>query len=153
VDVGNNVAIDTGTYITTEAIVGDYIHIGPYVVIIGGEKSKVEVENFASIAAGTRILAGSDEFMGEGLTSVTVPEAYRDRVKHSVVRIERFVGVGANVVILPGVILAEGSVVGAGSLVTKNTEPWTIYVGVPARPVKLRKREKMIAFAKELGYE
>jgi galactoside O-acetyltransferase len=53
---------------------------------------------------------------------------------------------------MPGVTIAEGSVIGACSLVTKDTEPWTIYMGVPARAVKIRKKEKMLQYAKELGY-
>jgi galactoside O-acetyltransferase len=48
--------------------------------------------------------------------------------------------------------LAEGSVIGANSLVTKSTEPWTIYVGSPAKPVKARPKEKMIEYARRLGY-
>ena len=37
-------------------------------------------------------------------------------------------------------------------LVTEDTEPWTIYVGVPARPVKTRPRAKMLEYARRLGY-
>jgi acetyltransferase-like isoleucine patch superfamily enzyme len=48
--------------------------------------------------------------------------------------------------------LAEGSVVGSCALVTQTTEPWTIYYGVPARPVKTRPSERMLAAAKALGY-
>jgi galactoside O-acetyltransferase len=66
--------------------------------------------------------------------------------------LELFAGVGTNVVVLPGVTLAEGSVIGACSLVTKSTEPWTVYAGIPAKPLKSRRRDKMIAMARELGY-
>jgi acetyltransferase-like isoleucine patch superfamily enzyme len=153
VTVGNHVAIDSGLYLTTQATIGDYTHLGPYISVIGGEKSNLIVEHFATIAAGTRIIAGSDQFNGEGFTSVTVPNEYRDDVKYSTVHIKRFVGVGTNVVLMPGVQLAEGCVIGACSLVTKNTEPWIIYTGIPAKPVKMRKKEKMLAYARELGYE
>ena len=68
------------------------------------------------------------------------------------VYIEDFVGIGASVTILPGVRLSIGSVIGAGSVVTKDTEPWTIYIGNPAKPVKVRRKDKMIELAKELGY-
>lgn len=152
VSVGSHVAIDSGVYITTQAEIGDYIHLSPYITMIGGAKSKVIVEDFVTIAAGSRIIAGSDKFMGEGFTSVTVPEEYRDAVDFSTIRFCRFAGVGTNAVIMPGVTIAEGSVIGACALVTKDTEPWTVYTGVPARPVKMRPREKMIAYAKQLGY-
>ena len=39
--------------------------------------------------------------------------------------------------------MAEGSVVGAHSLLTKDTEPWTIYAGSPARPIKIRDKNKI----------
>jgi len=152
VTIGNHVAIDHGVYITTQAEIGDYIHISPYITVIGGEKSKLIVEHFCTIAAGTRIIAGSDAFLGDGFTSVTVPDKYRDAVKFTTIKIEKFAGIGTNVVIMPGVTIAEGSVIGANSLVTKDTEPWTIYVGSPAKPIKIRPSEKMKLFAKELGY-
>lgn len=152
VELGHHVAIDSGVYITTRAVIGDYTHISPYVTVIGGEKSSFLLDHFATVAAGSRIIAGSDEFLGEGFTSVTVPEEFRDKVNFSTIRIGRFAGVGSNVVIMPGVTLAEGSVIGAAALVTHDTEPWTIYMGVPARPVKIRKKEKMLEFAKRLGY-
>jgi len=81
-----------------------------------------------------------------------VPEKYRDTVNFSIIKIEKFVGVGTNVVIMPGVTLAEGCVIGANSLVTKDTEPWTIYMGSPAKPIKKRRKDKMLLYAKELGY-
>ena len=152
VEIGKHVAIDTGVYITTQAIIKDYTHLSPYITVIGGAKSKLVVEEFVTIAAGSRIIAGSDKFMGAGFTSVTVPDAYRDEVEFSTVTLKRFVGVGTNVVIMPGVTIAEGSVIGACSLVTKDTEPWTVYMGVPARPVKIRPKETMLQFAKKLGY-
>lgn len=152
VSVGSHVAIDHGVYITTQADIGDYTHLSPYITVIGGEKSKLIVGDFCTIAVGTRIIAGSDSFLGHGFTSVTVPEKYRDNVQFSTVNLERFSGIGTNVVIMPGVTIAEGSVIGANALVTKSTEPWTIYMGSPAKAVKIRPREKMIAYAKELGY-
>lgn len=152
VSIGSHTAIDHGVYITTQADIGDYVHISPYVTIIGGAKSKCIIEHFATIAVGSKIIAGSDKFLGEGFTSVTAPEKYRDEVIYSTVKISMFAGIGANVTIMPGVTIAEGSVVGANSLVTRDTEPWTIYYGNPARPIKARKKDKMIQYAKELGY-
>ncbi len=152
IDVGNHVAIDSGVYITTEAIIGDYVHISPYITVIGGALSKLIVQDFVTIAAGSRIIAGSDRFMGEGFTSITVPEEFRDKVDFTTIEIGRFAGIGTNVVILPGVKIGEGSVVGACSLVTKDTEPWTVNIGVPAKPIKMRPSEKLKEYAKKLGY-
>lgn len=152
VSVGSHVAIDSGVYLTTAAEIGDYIHLSPYLTIIGGAQSSLVVEDFVTIAAGSRLICGSDQFMGDGFTSVTVPDEFRDTVEFGTIRCQRFSGIGTNVVIMPNVTIAEGSVIGACSLVTKDTEPWTIYVGVPARPIKVRPREKMLEYAKRLGY-
>ncbi|MDQ6763764.1 MAG: putative colanic acid biosynthesis acetyltransferase [Bacteroidota bacterium] len=44
----------------------------------------------------------------------------------------------AKAIVLPGVICGEGSVLGAGSVTSKNLEPWMIYAGNPAQFVKKR---------------
>lgn len=152
VSIGNHVAIDSGFYLTTQAEIGDYIHIGPGVHIIGGPKGFIKMGHFTNIAVGGKILCASDEFLGDSLiTAPGIPLKYTKVIIRPVV-FERFANVGANAVILPGVTLGEGSVVGACSLVTKDTEPWTIYTGIPARPVKIRKKGKMLEYAKKLGY-
>lgn len=45
---------------------------------------------------------------------------------------------GANVAINKGVHLGKGSIVGANAVVTRDTEPYSINVGVPARAVGFR---------------
>jgi len=44
--------------------------------------------------------------------------------------------IGAGAIILPNVTIGESSIVGAGSVVTKNVEPYTIVAGVPAKEIK-----------------
>jgi len=150
VSIGNHVDIDSGFYITTRAELGDYIHIAPYVAVIGGKDGLLKMGNFTNIAVGGRIICVSDTFTGEGLIgSRAIPEKFR-KLKIDPIVFEDFVNVGANVVILPGVTLREGTVIGAGSVVTKSTEPWTIYIGNPAKPIKKRPKEKMLEYAKNL---
>lgn len=43
--------------------------------------------------------------------------------------------IGACALILPGVTIGDGAVIGAGSVVTKDVEPWTIAAGNPAKPL------------------
>lgn len=64
------------------------------------------------------------------------------------VKIENGVYLGCNVTILPGVTIGEGAVVGACALVNKDIPPYTLAVGIPARPVKKvpRKGEDLNAF-------
>ena len=48
------------------------------------------------------------------------------------------VWLAANVVILPNVEIGEGAIVGAGSIVTKNVDPYTIVCGNPAKYISKR---------------
>lgn len=148
-DIGSYTAIDNGVTISTELIMGDYIHIAPYVVVIGGKKSKLILEDFSFVASGTKIVCGSEDYTGGGLVGPTIPEEYRE-LTYSTVKFEKYAGCGVNCSIMPGVTLAEGSILGANSLLTKDTEPWMIYVGSPAKAVKIRNREKIIEYANKL---
>jgi galactoside O-acetyltransferase len=151
-EIGSHKAIDNGVTISTQLVMGDYIHISPFVVVIGGEKSKLILEDFTFIASGTKVVCGSEDYTGGGLIGPTIPEEYR-KINYNMVKFERFAGCGVNCSIMPGVTLAEGSILGANSLLTKDTEPWTIYVGSPAKPIKMREKETIINNAKKLGYE
>jgi acetyltransferase-like isoleucine patch superfamily enzyme len=150
-EIGSHNAIDNGVTIATELMMGDYIHIAPYVVVIGGKKSKLILKDFSFVASGTKIVCGSEDYTGSGLVGPTIPEKYRE-LTYSTITFEKYAGCGVNCSIMPGVTLAEGSILGANSLLTKNTEPWTIYVGSPAKPVKIRDKDTIIKYGKELGY-
>lgn len=52
------------------------------------------------------------------------------------VKIKRNAWVGAGVTICPGVIIGENSVIGAGSVVTKDVPDNALYAGVPAKFIK-----------------
>jgi acetyltransferase-like isoleucine patch superfamily enzyme len=140
---GDHVAIDKGFYCTTQIDVGDYVHIGPYVSIIGGPGSHIVLHDFSFISVGTKIVAGSDDYTESNLMGPLIPEKFKKLIL-TTIKFEKFSGCGANCTILPGITLAEGSILCAGSLLNKNTKPWTIYAGNPARPIKTRDKEKII---------
>jgi acetyltransferase-like isoleucine patch superfamily enzyme len=54
------------------------------------------------------------------------------------VKICRYVWVGGKSIILPGVVIGEGAVIGAGSVVTKDIPPYCVAVGNPAKVIKQR---------------
>lgn len=56
----------------------------------------------------------------------------------------------SNVLIMPGVTIGEGAIVLAGSVVTKDVEPWTIVGGNPAK--KIRDRNRNIDYKQVYGY-
>ena len=153
VQLGSHISIDPWFHCTTALRAGNHVHISSHVSVIGGKNGLLEMGSFTNISTGGRIICGSDMFLGAGLVMAPgIPEEFRDVLKMEPVVFEDFVNTGANVVIMPGVILGEGSVVGACSLVTKSTEPWTVYVGTPAKPIKTRPKEKMLKFARRLGH-
>ena len=51
---------------------------------------------------------------------------------------------------MPGVKLSEGCVIGANSVVLKDTEPWTIYTGTPAVPLKKRDKGNILEYYEKL---
>lgn len=150
--IGDHVAIDKGFYCTTQLEIGDYVHISAYVTVTGGKEAKLIMESFSGFAAGCRIACSSDSYTSGHLMNPIVPAKYR-KVEITTVKMEKFSCLGTNCVVLPGVTIGEGSVVGANSLVTKSTEPWTIYVGTPARAVGVRPKEMCYEFAREMGYD
>ena len=149
--IGSHVAIDNGVTVSTQMEIGDYVHIAPFVVMIGGVKTKVTFKDFSFCASGTKIVTGSEDYTGQGLVGPTIPENMR-KIIFEDVTFERFSGCGVNCSIMPGVTFGEGSILGANSLATKDLEPWTIYVGSPAKPVKIRDKGKILEYAKKLGY-
>lgn len=107
------------------------------------------MEDFSNIATGCKILTGTDNFVDGSLIGPAVPLKYRN-VLRSHVTIEKHVTIGANSVVLPGVTIGEGTVIGANSLIKSNLEPWSIYVGSPAKkigsrdPIKTNELEKKL---------
>ena len=58
---------------------------------------------------------------------------------HGDIEVEKFCWIGSSAVILPGVVVREGAVIGAGAVVTKSTTPYSVWAGNPAREIKKRK--------------
>ncbi|MEM6334240.1 MAG: DapH/DapD/GlmU-related protein [Planctomycetota bacterium] len=85
----------------------------------------------ATVAQHVYLCAGTHDFAVEHLPLVTAP---------IVIGADAFIG--AKAIVLPGVTIGEGCIVGAGSVVTKDTKPWHIYAGNPARPIKERPRPR-----------
>lgn len=56
------------------------------------------------------------------------------------IKIGNDVWIGYGAQIMAGVTVADGCVIGAGAVVTHNTEPYGVYAGVPARKIKSRGR-------------
>jgi len=81
-------------------------------------------------------------FVGMGVVTTNDNNVYRTRFGLGTVdaqrgpTLRRLSAVGAGATILPGVEIGEGALVGAGAVVTRDVQPWTIVTGVPAREVR-----------------
>lgn len=76
------------------------------------------------------------------------PELRKNGTQFSIpVRIEDDVWIGANVVILPGVTIGKNSVIGAGSVVTKNIPENVVAVGNPCQVLReITERDKQFYY-------
>lgn len=125
---GTNIIIDDFVmiYAKKEMHIGSYVHIACFTSILGGEE--FVMEDFSWISSGSHIFTGSDDLKHWGFGNPTINEKYRN-VNRAPVFIGKFACIGSNSVVLPGVNIGEGAAVGANSVVTKNLEPWGIYIG------------------------
>ncbi len=147
---------------------GNWVEIGPYAEIIEsviGDYSYVagvhtsityaDIGKFCSIASSVRINPvnhpmqrvtqhhctyrrkqyGFDIHDDDNLFAWR--KAHRIRIGHDV-------WIGHGVIIMPGVNIGTGAVIGSGAVVTKDIAPYTIAVGVPAKPIKTRFCEETI---------
>jgi galactoside O-acetyltransferase len=153
VTIGNHVAIDPFCYVTTGLQIRDYVHIGPLCSIIGGRNALCVLNDYAGLSAGCRIVCGSEDYLGSGLTNPTVPMPYRADRHIAPVILEKHAVLGTNCVVHPGVTIGEGAAVGSCSLITKSLESWQVYSGVPCRPVKQRQRDRILQLEARLRAE
>lgn len=137
---GNNY-IHKGVKIGPKCKIGRFSYLsGPSTVI-----NDTHIGKFCSLALGVKI--GLDEH-DYNLVS-THPFLYSSKygkfvdVKNSIQKkgktiIEDDVWIGAGSIILKGIKISKGAVIAAGSVVTKDVEPYSIYAGVPAKMIKKR---------------
>ena len=151
--IGHHVAIDKGFYCTTQLVIGSYVHVSPYVTIIGGKDARFISKGFNNIMAGARIICGSDRFDSTGLFGAMIPKELKGKQIIDSVIMEEFSNIGTNAIVLPGSTLRKGVLLTAGSLLMGDTEEWGVYKGNPAVLVKKIDSTKIIANAKKLGYD
>jgi UDP-2-acetamido-3-amino-2,3-dideoxy-glucuronate N-acetyltransferase len=117
--VGKNSKIDSYVYVEEGVVIGDNCKIRPFVFIPTG----VIIED--NVFIGPNVTFTNDKYpkaQGEWTLLTT--------------RVKKGASIGANSVIAPGVIVGEDSMIGAGSVVTKNVPRNTIVAGNPARIIR-----------------
>ncbi|XHR84729.1 MAG: acyltransferase [Gloeotrichia echinulata GP01] len=139
IEIGDRSRIDDFCVISGKIKIGKFVHIAPLCLLAGGEKG-ITMSDFSGAAYGVKIFTQSDDYNGKTLTNPTISDQFKNETKKEIY-IGKHSIIGAGSVILPGVILAEGTSVGAMSMVTKSTVEWSIYFGIPAKKIKNRSKE------------
>lgn len=133
IEIGDNCKIHEGAMLLTyggDIKIGHDCSINPYCILYG--HGGLTIGNHVSIATHTIIIPANHNF--DNTKELITNQGITQKGIH----IEDNIWLGANVKILDGVIIKTGCVVGAGSVVTKNTENNGIYAGVPAKLIKKR---------------
>lgn len=117
--IGTNCIISKDVYIGTEVIIGN----------------RCKIQNSVSLYDGVTL---EDEvFVGPNVcfTNDRVPRAFNEDWKATKTLVKKGASLGANSTIVCGVEIGEYAMIGAGSVVTKSVEPYTLVVGNPARVI------------------
>lgn len=147
ISLGSHVLIDDFTILNGDITIGNHVHISSNCEFYAGEAS-INVGDFSGISSRCAFYATSDDFSGASLNNPTVPRAFRFE-KNLPITLGKHVLIGTGCSVMPGIDIGEGCSFGSMTLISKSTEPWGIYVGIPAR--RIREREKgLLEFEKKL---
>lgn len=149
IEIDDYSKIDDFTIISGNVKIGKNVHIASSCRVAGGN-SGIIFEDFSGLAYGVQVFTQTDDYSGQAMTNPTIPKEYKNVFEKNIL-IGKHVIVGTLSVIMPGVQLKEGTAIGAMSLVRKSTEPWSVYLGNPAKKIKNRSK-KLLELEKEYLY-
>lgn len=140
---GSNVQIsDTCTFNHCEGIeIGDNVSIQRDCTFSG--HGGIEIGTGTIISHCVDIFSGEHNYDSDDLQSLPFDE----RFVNAPVKIGKYVWIGCHSIILPGVVIGDGAVIGAGSVVTKDVPPLAIAAGNPAHIIKYRNEKRFLELA------
>lgn len=126
---GKNVIIAKGNHIAgmSNMEFGDDIYIGPGAVLYS-TKAKLVMGNHINLGPNVTIITGDHRMDVVGMYMKCIPEDKKLPENDQDVIIEDDVWIGAGTIILKGVTIGTGSIIAAGAVVTKDVQPYTIYL-------------------------
>lgn len=156
IQIGQNVRIESGAFMSTEGggkiVIGNNckIHHKAFLLTWGGDiilGDDCSVNAFTTIYGQGGIKIGNNVMIASNVTLIPamhqfgrldMPMNKQPQEKKGIV-IDDDVWIGTGVRVLDGVHIAEGCVIGAGAVLNKSTEPYGVYVGIPAKKIKSRR--------------
>lgn len=134
--IGRGTKIWHFSHIMKDAVIGQRCNIGQNVVISPLVKlgNNVKVQNNVSIYTG--VICEDDVFLGPSMvfTNIINPRSAVIRSSRYVTTmVRRGASIGANATIICGNEIGEYSLIGAGTVITKNVKPYALVIGNPGR--------------------
>ena len=142
--IGDNVRIDDFCILSGKIIIGSNVHISAYNGLYGAYG--IELMDYSGISPRCTLFSASDDFSGDSLIGPLIPKEYQKIIGGKII-LEKYSQLGAGTIVLPNCKIAEGSVTGSMTLVTKSLDEWGIYSGIPAKLRKVRSK-KLLNFIK-----
>lgn len=137
--------------------VGEGVLFYPHAIVYSGKDVRVGartvINDFVHIWGAGGVEIGDDVLVASGCTITSQSHnvnalaygcLYRETNANSKVTIENNVWLGSQVIVLPGVTIGTGSVIGAGSVVTRSIPPGVLALGTPAIVVRSLLGEKSV---------
>lgn len=129
-EIGDGCRIDDFCVLMGKIILGNYVHIALY-THIGGTDQGVYMDDHSECAYRCAIITHSSDYTLQTLHSPCVPETLK-KGRSGAVHIGKYVLIGYDTLVMPGVRIAEGCSIGAFSYVNKDLDGWGMYDGKPA---------------------
>ncbi|GIH05506.1 hypothetical protein Rhe02_35730 [Rhizocola hellebori] len=129
--IGSDSYIAGHAYVTGQVRLGDHTTLNPYTVVRGN----------VTIGDGVRIGAHAS-LLGFNHSADPALPIHRQPVVSKGIVVGDDVWIGSNAIILDGVTVGAHSIIGAGAVVTKDVQPWSVMGGNPARLLRDRRKPR-----------